>query len=179
MERSEIGDIVETVARRSGLSRRALAARADVAPETVSRICGRGTGDFATVSRLVRSAGLRLAVVPRGAHPDAGRAASDHGRLDARSLALHALVAGKVLAHPALVASRILPTIRRFKHLHAGTGSVPLLEAWERAALSGVEELARLCVDPSERGCQLRQASPMSGVLLPRERRWVYEAFAA
>lgn len=168
---SEIERLVEQATRHSGLSRRALAARARVAPETVSRICHRGTGDFATVARLVRAAGLQLAAAPA--------VGSDHERVDARSVALHALAAGKLLANPKLVRTRVLPTIARFKRAHAGGGSLGLLGAWERAARAGAGELARLCVDPSERGKQLRQASPLTGILLPNERKRVYDAFAA
>ena len=47
-------------ARAQGLSRRALALRAGVRPETVSRIASRGTCDFATLERLAAAAGLRL-----------------------------------------------------------------------------------------------------------------------
>jgi len=178
-QRSPIGLLVDQAASHTGLTKRDLARRAGIAPETLSRICGRGTGDFETVAKVVRSAGLQLIAAPAGAVPSAGDAKSDHGRLDARSLALHALVAGKILAQPALVESRVLPNIRRFKQVHANTGTVRLLEAWERAARAGVTELVSLCVDPSETGQQLRQASPMTGMLLPAERRCVYDAFAA
>lgn len=47
-------------AKAQGLSRRALARRAGVRPETVSRIASRGTCDFATLERLAAAAGLRL-----------------------------------------------------------------------------------------------------------------------
>ena len=43
-----------------GLSRRALALRAGVRPETVSRIASRGTCDFATLEQLATAVGLRL-----------------------------------------------------------------------------------------------------------------------
>lgn len=175
---NSIEALVQQAIRHSGLSRRALAGRARVAPETVSRICRRGTGDFATVAKLVRSAGLQLAAVT-GATGDRQGAASDHDRLDARSLALHAVIAGKLLANQALIAGKVLPTIERFQRVHAGSGSLKLLAVWERAARSGAGELAHLCVDPSERGKQLRQASPLTGILLANERRRIYEAFAA
>lgn len=178
---SSIELLVQQATRHSGLSRRALAARARIAPETVSRICSRDTGDFATVARLVRAAGLQLAAV--GAEPSSDHAAtgpaSNHVRLDARSHALHAVIAGKLLANPALIASKVLPTVARFKQVHAGGGSLGLLDAWERAARRGASELARLCIDPSEQGKQLRQASPLSGILLASERRQIHDAFAA
>jgi len=176
---SEIERLVQQATRHSGLSRRALAARARIAPETINRICRRGTGDFATVAGLVRAAGLQLAAAPAGGSSSGAPASSDHARLDARSAALHAVIAGKLLASPALVEARVLPTIARFRRVHAHGGASGLLEAWERAARAGAGELARLCVDPSERGQQLRQASPLTGILLAGERRQVYDAFAA
>jgi len=48
-----------------GLTRRALALRAGVRPETVSRIATRGTCDFATLERLARAAGLHLGLQGR------------------------------------------------------------------------------------------------------------------
>jgi len=47
-------------ARSLGLSRRALAQRAGIRPETVSRIASRGTCDFSTLERLAAAVGLRL-----------------------------------------------------------------------------------------------------------------------
>lgn len=51
---------IADAARSQGLSRRALALRAGVRPETVSRIASRGTCDFATLERLAAAVGLRL-----------------------------------------------------------------------------------------------------------------------
>lgn len=175
---SDIRLIVNQAVARSGLTQRALAVHAQVAPETLSRMCSRGSGDFATVAKVVQGAGLQLRAASRN-EAVAQPAATGHRRLDARSLALHALAAGKLLANPSLVKSKVLPNIRRFKQIHADGGALPLLEAWERAATSGLNDLVRLCVDPSEKGQQMRQASPMTGLLLAAERRCVYEAFAA
>ena len=51
---------ITAAASAQGLSRRALALRAGVRPETVSRIATRGTCDFATLERLANAVGLRL-----------------------------------------------------------------------------------------------------------------------
>jgi len=64
-------DRVVVAAKSQGLSRRALALRAGVRPETVSRIASRGTCDFATLERLAAAAGLRL-----GLHDETAQAAS-------------------------------------------------------------------------------------------------------
>lgn len=51
---------IADAAKAQGLSRRALALRAGVRAETVSRIASRGTCDFATLERLAGAVGLRL-----------------------------------------------------------------------------------------------------------------------
>jgi len=55
--------ILET-AREHGLDQRDLAMRAGIAPETLSRMKKRGSGDFAILDRLARVVGYRLALVP-------------------------------------------------------------------------------------------------------------------
>jgi len=62
---------IASAARARGLSRRALAQRAGVRPETVSRIASRGTCDFATLERLAAAAGLRLGLHDEAA-PEGG-----------------------------------------------------------------------------------------------------------
>lgn len=57
---SRVLDRIVTAARARGLTRRALAARAGIRSETVSRIASRGTCDFATLARLAEAAGLEL-----------------------------------------------------------------------------------------------------------------------
>ncbi len=61
---------ITDAARSQGLSRRVLAQRAGVRPETLSRIASRGTCDFTTLERLAAAAGLRLGV--SGETPGAG-----------------------------------------------------------------------------------------------------------
>ena len=60
---------ITAVASAQGLSRRALALRAGVRPETVSRIASRGTCDFATLERLAIAAGMRLGLEGGASQP--------------------------------------------------------------------------------------------------------------
>jgi len=156
----------------SRLTRRELARKSNLAPETLSRVSRRGTADFETVARLVRSAGMELTARPTAS-------SNPHERLDARSLALHAVIAGKLTATPELVQRKVLPNIERFKRVHRGSGTEKLLEEWEAASKAGISALVRLCVDPTEHGQQLRQTSPLTGILTQEERRSVYDAYAA
>lgn len=178
---SEIAFLVARAAAVSGMPRKALAKQAGIAPETLSRMCRRGTGDFATISRIAQIAGIGLNGTLSVREPVAAYRSSEpgHAAHDTRSLVMHSVIAGRLLASPGLVEERVLPTIKRFKGVHAGTGTEKLLEQWERAARKGAAALLRICTDPSERGKQLRQASPLSGLLSPIERRQIYDAFAA
>lgn len=51
-------------AKEQGIPGRELAVRAGIAPETLSRMKGRGSGDAAVLDALARVVGLRLALVP-------------------------------------------------------------------------------------------------------------------
>ena len=133
----------------------------------------RGTADFATVAKLVRSAGMEIDVRPPG------QVENQHQRLDSRSLALHALIAGKLAADPTMIRQKVLPNIARFKRIHQASGTEKLLKEWEVASRAGMPALLRMCIDPSQRGQQLRQASPLTGILTQEERKSVYDAYSA
>ena len=66
---------INEAARARGLNGRALARRAGVRPETLSRIATRGTCDFATLERLARAVGLRISL--EGSEPQAPSPARD------------------------------------------------------------------------------------------------------
>jgi hypothetical protein len=100
---------------------------------------------------------------------------SDHGRLDHRSLALHRLVAKKVLADPALL-DKARGNLRRCQQSH-GTPS-PALAEWERILTGTVDQVARFLVERSERATRLRQSSPFTGILTEPERLAIYESHA-
>ncbi|MGH8443611.1 MAG: hypothetical protein ACREVL_00030 [Solimonas sp.] len=172
-ESNELEAILNQALDYSRLTKRELAQRSQLAPETLSRIGTRGTADFQTVAKLVRSAGMEIAIRP------ATRRDDRHQRLDARSLALHTLIAGKLAGDPALIHEKVLPNIARFRAVHHGSGTDTLLRIWEKAAQAGLPALLRFCIDPSEHGQQLRQTSPLTGILTLEERKSVYDAYAA
>ena len=102
---------------------------------------------------------------------------SPHRILEARSLAMHCLVARKIEKNPEClqVARRNLLRWRR----RAGRQSPMYLSEWEALLEKPWPELAAAITELSERGARLRQSSPFAGVLTPTERRRVYEAFRA
>lgn len=102
-------------------------------------------------------------------------AAWGHGRLDARSLAMHRAIAEKLRVSPSLI-EIAQDNLRRWP---AGAGrSQPYLDAWEALLSKPLEELLVLIVEDSERMRAMRQASPFAGVLRPKERWAIYDSFS-
>ena len=98
-----------------------------------------------------------------------------HARIDARSLAMHRAIAAKLLAEPGLLAIAH-DNLRRW----AGTAgrSQPYLDAWGELLAKPISELAVRIQEDSEVMRAIRQTSPFAGVLSPRERWEIYDAFA-
>ena len=105
----------------------------------------------------------------------APRVYADHMRLDARSLALHCLVARKIVSNPALV-EQARSNLLRWKE--QACGSLPsYFEEWERILLRRPEEVAGFLASMTEEATRLRQSSPFAALLRPEERSRVYAAF--
>lgn len=100
-----------------------------------------------------------------------------HRIIEARSLAMHCLIARKIAADPALlgIARRNLEAwLARY-----GENPPPALMEWRAILARPWPEIAALLTDPGEAAARLRQSSPFAGVLTSSERRRVYEAFGA
>lgn len=102
---------------------------------------------------------------------------SAHRLLEARSLAMHAVIAEKIQRDPGLL--KIAHD--NLKRWRARWEDQP--PAWHQE-WSGImrrpwPEIAAVMTEPSEEGARLRQSSPFPGVLSAAERRRIYEAFRA
>ena len=103
---------------------------------------------------------------------------SDHAILEARSLAMHCLIARKITRDPRLieVARRNLAGWRRAR---VAAERPRWLDEWERVLRRPWPEVAAFITSTAQHAARLRQSSPFAGVLDPTERRRVYEAFRA
>lgn len=102
---------------------------------------------------------------------------STHRLLEARSLAMHAVIAQKIERDPKLLA---VPrdNLKRWKA--RWESEVPAwYEEWCAIMHRPWSEIAAIITEPSEEGARLRQSSPFAGVLSAEERRRIYEAFRA
>ncbi len=101
---------------------------------------------------------------------------SDHRRVDERSLAMHRLVARKLLADPAVL-DRARDNLRRWQ---ASDGSPMLAFAeLERMLQRPVKRVAQFLAERSERATRLRPSSLVAGALTDAERRAIDESYSA
>lgn len=103
---------------------------------------------------------------------------SSHRVHDARSLAMHVLIARKIDRDPQLleIARRNLARWLR----RAPQESRPRwMETWSALLRRPWPEIASRITALTEDGAQLRQSTPFAGVLTPAERRRIHDAFRA
>ena len=91
-----------------------------------------------------------------------------HQEIDERSLALHRLIADKIVCEPVLF-ERPKATLARWRKTVC-SGSQPYLEEWEHLMGLGMDACLAVAVENSQRATALRQSSPFSGVLTNQER---------
>lgn len=100
-----------------------------------------------------------------------------HRIIEARSLAMHCLVASKIAADPSLL-DRARANLASWRARY-GDSPPRALDEWQAILERPWPEIAGLITDPGETAARLRQSSPFAGVLTPAERRRVYEAFGS
>jgi hypothetical protein len=102
---------------------------------------------------------------------------SSHRLLEARSLAMHAVIAQKIERDPRLLD---VPRDNLKRWSARWENEAPAWYAeWCGIMDRSWPEIAAIITEPSEEGARLRQSSPFAGVLSAEERRRIYEAFRA
>ena len=102
---------------------------------------------------------------------------SSHRLLEARSLAMHAVIAAKIQRDPALLA---IPRNNLDRWSARWKDSAPAwFYEWKEVLKQPWSRIAALITEPSERAARLRKSSPFAGVLSTEERRRIYETFRA
>ena len=102
---------------------------------------------------------------------------SSHRLLEARSLAMHAMIAHKIERNPQLLA---IPRDNLKRWSARWESDAPAwYHEWCEIMQRSWPEIAAIITEPSEEGARLRQSSPFAGVLSAAERKRIYEAFRA
>lgn len=124
-----------------------------------------------------KAAGLKPVVAWVAAEPEARPAYSSHRLLEARSLAMHAVIARKIERNPALL-EIARGNIERWR-ARQDSAAPAWLNEWHEILNQPWHDIAALITEPSENAARLRQSSPFAGILTNQERRRIYEAFRA
>ena len=153
----------------AGMTQKELAEAAGTSQPTIAAYeSGSKSPTWRTVERIANSVGVVCC-------PTAETAFTRDQR---RSLFLHTAIAKELrrrdLGEVVGLARRNIARMRS-ANPHAG----PLLDEWERILQGTMARIVARMLDPSERGRDLRQVTPFSGVLTAAQRVAVYEAFGS
>lgn len=124
-----------------------------------------------------RAAGLKSVSRWEPAQEDEIPRYSDHRLLDARSLAMHCVIAQKISRDPELL-QVARQNLARWREKYAGEMPRYLVE-WQEILDRPWLEIAGLITSTSDEATRLRSSSPFAGVLDSEERKRIYEAFRA
>ncbi len=146
---------------------------------------GRGrppTGKAQTAAERMRryrsrqhAAGLRVVTRLEAAVRVLSGGALKHRIIEARSLAMHCLVAQKIEINPALL-KRVKKTLENWRSRY-GNDIPRALDEWHAILQRPWPEIAHVITDTGEPATRLRQSTPFAGVLTAGERERVYAAF--
>jgi hypothetical protein len=124
----------------------------------------------------------RLKLNPKSAsagHPSARPAPppvySPHAILDARSLAMHVRIVAKITRDRSLLAVA-RQNIERWVDA-SGADAAPVHTEWRAILAWDWPRIAGLLLEQTERGVRLRQSTPFTGILSPKERWAIHEMF--
>jgi hypothetical protein len=105
----------------------------------------------------------------------AGSGYSSHRLHEARSLAMHAVIAARIEREPKLL-DIARNNLKRW-HTRWEDGAPAWHREWCKILNRSWLEIAAIMTEPSEEGARLRQSSPFAGILSVTERRRIYDAF--
>ena len=91
-----------------------------------------------------------------------------HPEIDARSLALHCLIAQKIRNNPALL-EQAKHTLMAWRSKVAAA-SLPYLDEWEKLLNQGLDTCLAVATAENEYATALRQSSPFTSILSHQER---------
>lgn len=96
-------------------------------------------------------------------------------REERRSLALHRVIARRLVDHPVPTLAQARATLTT---MTAGTAAnSPLLREWAVVLDRPVPAIVEMLLDPAPWARELRHTTPFAGILTPAERRVVYDQF--
>ena len=101
---------------------------------------------------------------------------SDHSLQDAKSLALHTVIAYKISKDPSLL-EKAREKLADMRNRHEPDDMPLYIEEWEQILTLHWEQIAALLIAVTDEAILLRHCSPFAGILTQAEREKIFEAF--
>lgn len=156
----------------AGLSQRALANLAGTSGATIAAYeLETKEPRLSTLRRILEAAGMELEWRCR---PAADATTSELTREELRSLALHRVLAARLLADPDAVMEKARRNLRTMRRANADGSAREWFDEWERRLAGPVAGLVEAMVSHDQSARDLRQVTPFAGVLTDDERRVIY-----
>lgn len=156
-------DLLRACRTRAGITQRSLADAARTSQPTIAAYeAGRVTPNVDTFERLLEACGCTLQV--------ADAEAPRWSRVEEKSLAIHRLIAARLLSSPSSVLEKArsnLTSLRPSDRGHAAR----LLEEWAAILDQPLDAIVTAMLARTQHGIDLRQMTPFAGVLTDDERR--------
>ena len=159
-------NIIQNLRHQAGITQRELAEMAGTSQSTIAAYeTGVKSPTLRTVENLARSQNLEMLVtyLPQMT------------REDKRSLAFHSAIVEVLRKDPDPILNRALRNVGKLAKLHAGAQT--LFSQWQNWLALPLEDLISNMLDPHPEACEMRQVSPFSGVLNPKQRARVLQQF--
>lgn len=168
----DVGELLAEVRHAQGTSLSQLAERSGTSAPTLSNYeHGRKEPRLTTLARILESTGqsLRLEVVPR----DLDRPLTVKDR---RSLAMHRLVASRLLDTEDEVRAKAERNLRTLRRADADGRAASYLDEWAHLLDGPTDTLVETLTSGRQSARDLRQVSPFAGVLTQDERQRIIKA---
>ena len=157
---------VQKLRQQTGVTQQELALKGGTSQSTIAAYeTGAKSPTLRTVENLARSQNLEMVVTY----------APQMSREDRRSLAFHQAIVERLRKEPAAILSQAKTNLEKLTKMHSGARM--LFDQWQDWLNSPLEELIEKMLDPFLEARDMRQVSPFSGVLGPKERTRVLQQF--
>ncbi len=159
-------NIIQNLRRQTGITQQKLAETAGTSQSTIAAYeTGTKSPTIRTVEKLARCQNLEMLVtyIPQMT------------REDKRSLAFHRAIVESLRKDPASILIRAKQNLQKLAEMHPGAQI--LFDRWQGWLTLPLEELVSKILDPFPQAREMRQVSPFSGVLSPKQRTQVLHQF--
>ena len=159
-------NIIQNLRRQTGITQHELAETGGTSQSTIAAYeTGTKSPTIRTVENLARSQNLEMLVtyMPRMT------------REDKRSLAFHSAIVEVLMKDPDPILNRSKRNLERLAKMHPGAKK--LFDQWQVWLALPLEDLVSKILDPFPQAREMRQVSPLSGVLSPKQRTRILQQF--